>query len=312
MKMLISGGTGMIGHALSTLWLAEGHEVIIITRSLSAPKRIFPNQQPQYISWTQLKQSPDSCLDVDVVVNLAGETINQRWSSSAKTRILSTRLLPARALRDWARSLDRTLPLYLSASGISVYGPSHTGVFDETSPAAGEDFLSDIVRQWEAEADQVPAERNVKLRIAPVLMSNGGAFPSMLLPFKLFFGGPIGNGKQPFSWIHIQDLVRLIDFIVKDTTINGIVNASAPETVSNKQFGHVIAKVYQRPYWFPVPAFMLKLIFGEMSTMLLDGQRVYPAKALEHGFTFQYGTAERAIKALRAESSSIKKEVTTV
>lgn len=299
MKMLISGGTGMIGHALAEHWLAEGHEVIIVTRSKSAPKRAFPDQQPIYISWPELKSGIQISQQVDVAVNLAGETINQRWTESAKNRISASRLVPAKRFQEWASRLSRKLPLFISASGISIYGSSYTGVFDETSTAEGEDFLSDIVRQWESGADSIPAERNIKLRLAPVLANDAGAFPSMLLPFKLLCGGSIGNGKQPFSWIHLDDAVRIIDFIAKDSSIDGIVNATAPEAVTNEQFGRIIAKVYGRPYWMPVPAFMLKILLGEMSTMLLEGQRVYPAKLLEHGYTFQYGTVEGAVRNLR-------------
>ncbi|MGZ9583584.1 TIGR01777 family oxidoreductase [Paenibacillus marinisediminis] len=299
MKMLICGGTGLVGHSLAHFWLNEGHEVVIVTRSKSAPRRDFPNKQPLYASWADLRANTGPCKNIDVVVNLAGETINQRWTESARNRITASRVVPARRLQDWASSQNKKLPLFISASGISIYGTSYTGVFDESSAAEGEDFLSHVVKQWEESADLIPAERHIKLRIAPVLTNTAGAFPPMLLPFKLFFGGPIGSGKQPFSWIHIDDLVRMIDFIVMDSTIDGIVNASSPETVTNEQFGRTLGKVYNRPFWFRVPAWVLKIVFGEMSTLLLEGQRVYPAKALEHGFTFQYGTVENALRALR-------------
>ena len=298
MKVLISGGTGLVGSALAMKWLDDGHEVLIVTRSTSSPKRIFPRRQPEYVCWSDLKLASDQYHSLDAVVNLAGESINQRWSDAARNRITASRMVSSRRLLEWASQLEQKLPLYIGASGISIYGSSLTGVFDESSSAEGKDFLSDVVRKWEAATDQIPAERIVKLRIAPVLATTSGAFPPMLMPFKMFAGGPIGSGKQPFSWIHLDDIVRLIDFIVTDPSMHGIVNASAPENVTNEQFGRSIAKVYNRPYWFPVPAWLLKIIFGEMSMLLLEGQRVYPAKALEHGFTFRYGTVESALRAL--------------
>ncbi|MCG7410008.1 TIGR01777 family oxidoreductase [Paenibacillus sp. ACRRX] len=298
MKMLITGGTGLVGHALAEWWLNEGHEVVIITRSHSAPRRSFQGKQPSFLRWADLKKST-SCQNIDVAVNLAGETINQRWTESAKNRIVASRIMPARRLNEWVQSIGNPLPLFISASGSSVYGSSLTGVFDETSPPDGDDFLADVVRQWEASADSIPAKRTVKLRIAPVLSTDDGAYPKMLLPFKLGIGGSIGSGKQPFSWIHIDDLVQLIDFVVKDASLSGVVNASAPESVTNEEFGRAIANVYSRPFWLPLPAWSLRLLLGEMSLLLLEGQRVYPSKALEHGFTFQYGSVERALRALR-------------
>lgn len=301
MRFLISGGTGLIGHALAMKWLDDGHDVLIVTRSRSSPKRTFPRRQPHYVTWSDMKVASDLFRNLDAVVNLAGESINQRWIEAARNRITASRLVSSRKLLDWARQLEQKLPLYIGASGISIYGSSLTGVFDESSSAEGKDFLSEVVRRWEAATDQMPAERIVKLRIAPVLARASGAFPPMLMPFKMYAGGPIGSGKQPFSWIHLNDIVRLIDFIVTEPSIEGVVNASAPENVTNEQFGRSIAKVYNRPYWFPVPAWVLKMIFGEMSMLLLEGQRVYPAKALEYGFTFQHGTVESALRALHAD-----------
>lgn len=297
--MMICGGSGLVGKALYKTWLQQGHEVIIVSRSRTKLVIETRNPQASVMSWSELAHAPEHCRDVDVVVNLAGETINQRWTDTAKNRIVASRVVPARRIADWAGKLPRKLPLLVSASGISVYGPSETGTFDEMSPAAGDDFLTDVVYQWEASADTIPAERCVKLRIAPVLANVGGAFPLMKLPYLFGVGGRIGSGKQPFSWIHIEDMVRLIDFVVHDTSMEGVVNASAPEAVTNEDFGRTLGKVYHRPHWFPVPSFTLKLLFGEMSMLLLEGQRVYPAKALEHGFTFNYGTLEKALTTLR-------------
>lgn len=306
MKVIICGGTGLIGRSLVNYWSQDGHELIVVTRSPAMARAQNNGKKVQVISWSELAYSPIECQNADAVVNLAGESINQRWTSMARNRILSSRIVPARRIAKWAGRLPHRLPIYISASGISIYGPSLTGTFDEMSSAGGEDFLADVVYQWEVAADSVPAQRCVKLRIAPVLANEGGAYPRIKLPYLLGVGGRIGTGKQPFSWIHITDMVRLIDFVLHDA-IEGSVNASSPESVTNDDFGRTLAKVYRRAHWLPLPAAVLKLLFGEMSTLLLEGQRVYPAKALEHGFTFRYGTLEKALAELRNTEDKQKK-----
>lgn len=298
---MISGGTGLIGKALYKAWLEQGHEVIILSRSRTKLRAKETHPHFHVISWSDLEDNPPSCSDVDVVVNLAGETISQRWSVTAKNRIVASRIVPARRLAEWAEQRSRKLPLLISASGSSGYGPSETAVFDEDSPLADHDFLSDVIRQWEAAADAIPAERRVKLRIAPVLSNDGGVYPLMRLPYKLGFGGRVGSGRQPFSWIHIDDMVRLIDYAVKEDSLSGPVNASAPDAVTNDEFGRKLAAVYRRSHWFPAPAWALKLGLGEMSMLILEGQRVYPAAALNAGFTFRYGQLNEALQALRDE-----------
>ncbi|WP_261378358.1 TIGR01777 family oxidoreductase [Paenibacillus agilis] len=297
--MLLSGGTGLIGRELAEKWLHEGHEVIILTRSVPAVDHSSRTRKPIYLTWSQLAQASAVADDVDVVVNLAGETISQRWNDKAKERIRKSRLEPTQQIADWAARRNRTLPLLISASGSSVYGSSDGERFDEQSPPTGQDFLSDVVRQWEAAADQVPAQRTVKLRIAPVLSSEGGAFQKILLPYRLGVGGRIGKGQQPFSWIHIDDIVRLIDYIVHEDAISDVVNASAPESVTNDEFGRTISRVYHKPHWLPVPTTVLKLMLGEMSILVLEGQHVFPTKALKHGFKFRYPSVEKALLALK-------------
>ncbi|WP_345889980.1 NAD-dependent epimerase/dehydratase family protein [Paenibacillus dendritiformis] len=166
---MISGGTGLIGKALYRAWLEQGHEVIILSRSGTKLRAKKTHPHVHVVSWSELENHPPSCRGADVVVNLAGETISQRWTVTAKNRIVASRIVPARRLAEWAEQQPRKLPLLINASGSSGYGSSETEVFDEKSPLAGQDFLSDVIRQWEAAADAIPAERRVKLRIAPVL-----------------------------------------------------------------------------------------------------------------------------------------------
>jgi uncharacterized protein (TIGR01777 family) len=194
----------------------------------------------------------------------------------------------------------------INASGMSIYGTSLNDTYDERSPHHIVDFLSGIVEEWEQAADQIKGVRVVKIRIGLVIGKDGGAFPKMLLPYKLGVGGKIGSGNQWISWIHIDDMVQLIDTCIQNEQISGPVNATAPNPVTNDQFGRAIAAAWHRPHWFPLPAFMLKLMFGELSTLLLDGQKVLPHVLLNHGFEFKYPTIDQALRDLA--SNQLKKE----
>jgi len=184
---------------------------------------------------------------------------------------------------------------------MAIYGTSETLTFDETSPAAVQDFPSRVVQQWEAAADRIPAGRLIKLRISVVLGNEGGAYPKMLLPYKLGAGGKIGSGRQWFSWIHIDDMVGLIDYCIRHGDISGPVNAASPYAVTNDQFGRTVASVYRRPHWFPLPAVLLKGVLSEMSLILLKGQHIVPAKALAHGFRFRYPELTAALTQLKEQ-----------
>lgn len=304
MKILICGGTGLIGLSLTKYWLKQGHHVTVVTRSPTKTQLNNTYSDLDIISWSQLFHCPTQLENVDVVINLAGQSINQRWTKKTKKKILFSRLEATQKIYNWARNLPHPLPVYISASGISIYGPSETATFDETTAVYPNDFLSNVVYQWEAAADLIPCQRCVKLRIAPVLSNNGGIYPQIMLPYLFGVGGRIGTGKQPFSWIHQYDMVRLIDFVIHNP-ISGIINACSPETVTNDEFGRAIANIYQKKHWLPIPSWVIKLCFGEMSTLLLNGQRVYPAKALEHSFIFYYGSFKKALLELY-HSKSLK------
>ncbi|MNP01073.1 Epimerase family protein [compost metagenome] len=161
------------------------------------------------------------------------------------------------------------------------------------------DFPSGVVQEWEEASDMIQGVRLVKLRVSVVLGNKGGAFPLMKLPFMLGVGGRMGSGQQWMSWIHITDLMRLIEFCIHQTNIEGPVNASAPEPVTNEQFGRTVAAVYHRPYWFPIPSFLLKAVAGELSLILLQGQRVLPSKLIKNGFEFRYPELQDALQALK-------------
>lgn len=296
MRVAITGGTGFIGSALTKALLARNDEVWIISRH--SPKERSEQAGLHGVTWVELSVNPSLLDGIDVIVNLAGESINQRWTNAAKQRVLNSRLTAAAHIAELLQSLPNKPRLVINASGISAYGISENGLFDETSPTAVTDFLSDVVQKWEQAANAIQAERLVKLRVGVVLDNKGGAFPLMAMPYRLFGGGRIGSGKQWLSWIHLQDMVRLILFIIDNEHISGPVNASSPEPVTNQTFGKAIGKAMGRPHWFPVPAFLMRTLFGEMSTLLLDGQRAIPRKALDNGFTFLYPTVDSAMQEL--------------
>lgn len=296
MRVAIAGGTGFIGSALTDRLLNRNDEVFIISRSkaLEQAKR----SGITHLTWDELEAAPALLEGVDAIINLAGESINQRWSAAAKHRVLDSRITAAARITKLMKSLEQKPHLVINASGISAYGISANEIFDESSPMKVTDFLSEVVRDWEQAADGIPVERLVKLRVGLVLDKKEGAFPLMAMPYRLFGGGKIGSGKQGISWIHLEDMIRLILFILDNEDISGPVNGSSPDPVNNDEFGRAIGKAMGRPHWFPVPAFLMRTLFGEMSTLLLDGQRALPRKALDHGFIFRFPTVDSAMNDL--------------
>ncbi|MGO4269496.1 TIGR01777 family oxidoreductase [Paenibacillus sp. TAF58] len=290
MKIVVTGGSGFIGKRLLTHLQQQGHEVINISRS---PRAVI--EHVRTVTWDQLQTDSSAFAGLDAIVNLAGESINQRWTAAAKERIVGSRLKAAEQVAQLIERMEMKPKVVVNASGMSIYGTSETEIFDERSPNRPVDFLSRVVEQWEGAADQIQGTRIVKVRVGLVLDGKEGAFPKMALPYKLGIGGPIGSGKQWLSWIHIVDMVRLIEFCIQNEAITGPVNATAPNPVTNKEFGRALAKAMRRPNLFPLPAFILKVMFGELSTLLLEGQKVLPRVLLEHGFTFKYSFVDKAL-----------------
>ncbi|KKO54129.1 TIGR01777 family oxidoreductase [Paenibacillus sp. DMB20] len=300
MKITVCGGTGFIGQALCNFWIKEGHRLLIVTRSKPRPDK--QNEQSDlvsYLTWEDMERSPHLFEDLDALVNLAGSTLSQRWTQTGKERILYSRKKTVASVAGLMRRLERKPPVVVQASAAGVYGTSENEVFDENSPVRVMDFPSGVVKAWEDAADLIEADRLVKLRISVVLGNKGGAFPKMMLPYKLGFGGRIGNGRQWMSWIHIEDIVALIDYCIAHPEISGPVNAASPDAVTNDEFGRAVSKVFRRPYWFPVPSFLLRAVLGELSLILLKGQRIIPTKAEAHGFRFRYPQLTEALKQLK-------------
>jgi len=292
MKIAISGGTGLVGKALSSELIRNGHEVIILTRS-----KINSSANPQFVQWLNDGDQPEKALEgIDAIVNLAGATINSRWTDEYKRKILESRLRATSEIIRIIGKLKLKPEVLINASAVGYYGTSVTAEFSEQS-AQGNDFLAETVARWEAAANAAKdlGVRVVLCRFGVVLDKKGGALPRMVLPYKLFGGGKIGSGQQWLSWIHIKDVVGGIIFAIEKKQLSGPVNFSSPESVKMDQFGKTLAKVIHRPHWMPVPSVMLKLLLGEMSILVLEGQRVLPEKLLSAGYVFRFPHLQEAL-----------------
>lgn len=289
MKIAISGGTGFIGRHLMNELLHDGDEVILISRSRQKHSNAL------CLTWQEVEQDPAALENLDAFVNLAGESINQRWTEQAKEHILQSRLIVASRVAGIVEKLQNKPKVVINGSGMSIYGTSETETFNETSPEHITDFLASVVKKWEKAADLIRGTRLVKLRIGIVLGADGGALPKMLFPYKMGVGGRVGSGSQWMSWIHIKDIIGIIKYCIVHDDIAGPVNCTSPEPVRNEDFGRAIGRAYHRPHWMPVPSLIMKIAFGEMSVLLLKGQKVLPTKISAHGYPFQFPDIDAAL-----------------
>lgn len=286
MKVVVAGANGLIGRQLVAALRARGDEVQALVRP----------------AWDGRTLAPSALEGVDAVVNLAGANVGgQRWTDAYKRQILESRVLPTRALVEAMRGASRRPQVLVNASAVGFYGGRGDDLLDE-SAASGSDFLAGVVRQWEAEAQQAPA-RSVQARTGVVLSAAGGALEKMLPPFQAFVGGPIGNGKQWFPWIHIADEVAALLFCVDRESLQGPVNLVSPGIVDMKAFARALGRAMHRPSWAPVPAGALRLLLGEFALVLVEGQRAVPRKLLDAGFRFRFASVDGALAdVLRARS----------
>ncbi|WP_026564359.1 TIGR01777 family oxidoreductase [Bacillus sp. UNC41MFS5] len=298
MKITIAGGTGFVGKALMNHLLTYNHEVIILTRNV---KNTNGNNRIRYVQWLSENSSPLQALEgTDIFINLAGESINSgRWTEQRKEKILSSRLESVNALLDIISKLNIKPRALINASAIGIYGTSFEKTFTEKETHGfGNDFLSKTVQQWENEASKASqlGIRTVFCRFGIILDKHNGALPKIAFPYQSFFGGPIGNGQQWMSWIHIEDVINGIWFIIEKEQIEGPINFTAPSPVTMSEFGKTLSNVLHRPHWLPVPSIALRLLLGEMSTLVVDGQKVLPEKLLENGYPFKYSNLKLALK----------------
>ena len=301
MKIIVTGGTGFIGRALVDEMVRLGHELVVLTRKADR----YSRPSVRFVEWDAHSSGPWQAefLSADAVVNLAGEPIAEgRWTGSRKRVLLTSRILATRLVVAALAGRATALPVLISASGIGYYGASDDRLLDEGSPL-GQGFLADLSAAWETEALRAGqfGTRVVLLRTGMVLEREGGALPKMLLPFRLFAGGPILPGTQWVSWIHRRDLIGLIQWAIATPTVSGPVNAVAPEAVTMKTFCATVGKVLHRPSWLPVPGLALRVALGELGTLMTTGQRVHPARALAGGYDFRYPTLEPALRAIVAK-----------
>ncbi len=272
---------------------ARGDRVTILSRS---PK---PGANPRYLAWDTGSVPPLEAMDADAVIHLAGEPVAQRWTAAVKERIRASRVEGTRALIAGLAAASRKPKVLISASAIGIYGSRKDEVLTESSPR-GSGFLADVTAAWEEEARRAESlgVRVVLPRIGVVLGTDGGALSKMLPAFKSGGGGRMGTGEQWMSWIHIDDLVGLIVFALAGDGLRGPVNATAPNPVRNAEFTYELAGVLHRPAIVAMPALILKLIFGEMSSVLIDSQRVSPEAALRAGYAFRFTELRAALEDL--------------
>lgn len=301
MRVIITGGTGLIGRALAADLAQDGHEVIVLSRS---PER-HTNRLPSGVrverwdartggGWAHLADGANA------IVNLAGENIAAgRWTPERKARIRESRLNAGRAVVEAVQAATNRPRVVVQASAVGYYGPCGDEEVTEDHPP-GSDFLARVCVEWEASTAPVEelGVRRPILRTGIVLSAEGGALPRMLPPFKLGLGGRLGSGRQWFPWIHIRDEVRAIRFLLEQENAGGPYNLTAPNPVTNAELTQALGRVLGRPALFPVPALALKLIFGEMATVLLDGQRAVPRRLLDAGFTFEFTDVQTALRDL--------------
>ncbi|HYV62528.1 MAG TPA: TIGR01777 family oxidoreductase [Bryobacteraceae bacterium] len=267
MNVALTGASGFIGRAVSEHLRSSGHNV----RPVSLRAAL----------------EPAALAGSNAVVHLAGEPVAQRWTAAARDKILRSRVDGTRALVAAMRA--QPPQVLISASAVGYYGSRGDEILTESAPAA-DDFLGRVAKAWEEEAQAAEplGVRVARLRIGMVLGKEGGALGRMLLPFRLGVGGRLGSGEQWMSWIHINDLVALIAFLMKESTVRGVFNATSPFPATNREFTRALAEAVHRPAIFPVPAFALKMMFGEMSEVLLASQRAIPDAAQRAGFVFQH------------------------
>ncbi len=299
MKILITGGTGFVGTQLTSRLIQDKNEVTILTRSKKGPEKV-----PVGVSYLQgdpTQKGPwqEAIKNHDAVINLAGASIFSKWTAEHKKAIRESRVSTTRNIVEGIPShLANKITLF-STSAVGYYGFCGDEALAEDSPP-GNDFLARIAAEWEGEALKAREKgaRVVLTRFGIVLGEKGGALSQMIPLFKKYIGGPIGNGNQWFSWVHIKDLAEVFVFLIKHPEISGPVNVCSPNPVRNRDLAKALGKALHRPSFIPAPGFMVKLVLGEFGSVILEGQRVIPKKLLDNGFVFQYPDIDKALQSI--------------
>lgn len=296
MRILMTGGTGMIGASLAKSFLADGHQVWVLTRT---PQSARLPEGARALGWDgRTSQSWGEMVgQMDAVVNLVGERLSKwPWTKRQKSRFWNSRVEGGHALVEAIQAASERPKVLIQASGVNYYGPRDLKPVNETD-SPGNDYLAMLSKAWEdsTEAVEELGVRRVIVRSGIVLCAQDGILPIMMLPAKLFAGGSLGSGRQGLAWIHLDDEVAAIRFLLENQNANGPFNLTSPVPISSGQFMRGVAKALHRPYWLRVPAFALRLILGEMATLVLDGVYVQPARLQGLGFSFRFGDVEAAL-----------------
>lgn len=323
-RVIVAGATGVIGRKLVEQLMGKGYQVVVFSRNPDGARSTVPGAA-EYVAWTATETGPwASAIDgAHAVINMSGANVfAKRWSGSYKQEILNSRVLATRGLVNAMRAAKQKPAVFISGSAVGYYGFRDDTKLDESAPS-GNDFLARVCVAWEAEARRArelgvrtvmvrtgivldPGKGGLPIKLSGagpsrpgfVLDTAQGALPLMMLPFRLFTGGPIAPGTQWFPWVHVEDEVGLIMFALENDAVNGPINATAPEPQTNKAFTTVLGRVLGRPSWLPVPGFALRLGLGPVADMLTKGQRAVPAKAQQHGYQFKYPTSDVALRDL--------------
>lgn len=304
MKVIIAGGRGLLGNALSAALVRDHHEVVVLTRR-PADKSTAGVRLLQWIPASRTGSWLAEIGEAGAVVNLAGESIAAgRWSAARKQQIETSRIVATRNLVEAIAASNSRPLVFVSGSAVGYYGPCGDEIVTEAAPP-GTDFLAGVCARWESEAARAasPTVRVIGLRTGLVLARTGGALPRMLLPFRLGIGGRLAAGRPYWPWVHIDDWVGLVQWAIATPGISGPINVTAPHPVTNAEFARHLGRAMHRPAWLPTPAFALRVMLGEMAEgLLLSGQRAVPDKALRADFSFRYPHLASALADLFARN----------
>lgn len=302
MRVIITGGSGLIGRALARELGGAGHDIVVLTRDPDRAGRLPPGVRAA--KWDgKTAQGWSPLLDADTaIVHLAGESIAEgRWTAEKKRRIRDSRVVSGQAVMDAIREAPARPRVLIQSSAVGYYGPHGDEVIPEDAPP-GRDFLAEICKEWEASTAEAEGlgVRRALARTGIVLARDGGALPVMSLPFKMMIGGPIGDGRQWVPWIHIEDEVGALRFLLEREDAHGPFNLTAPQPVTNRELTRALARALGRPGFLPAPGFALRIALGEMADMVLQGQRAVPSRLRELGFTYRWPELEPALRNLLA------------